>query len=421
MADFRLSKLDFANPLEPNANDISLDYNDLIDPISALISTNEAMDVFTRSNVFEGVDEYVGLIIQVSTEEQYKPPGLFDLVQGTFGAETRTAYFKAHIPTLHASIGSPCDIGYLNRFGTPKEKVAAALKRIQNHPWFFATYTANLFTNKAPGFGDIVKIKFLKNPSSGKMIQGEIAEIVSRGNDESLDDLCQQSNKDLFGGYSPNYGNPLLSLLQGFTNAPYSGVKDDPTFVSCRASSYPNLPKQPTKFFALSPEERIQAIKNVGGSYPLFIKLQALSITLLEQPNNGPNYNYAGVQLDSGEWPPSASQYINYQTCYHDDKEWRIFAGFNSSDDFFKFFLEVMYSRYQKGQYKAPSGDSNDAIAGTITDNWLRKWNLSLDQSELDQIKSKGFFIRKGKRYDKDYGKYKNTFLGFVNKYRSNF
>ncbi len=218
MSDFRKQKLDASNPLERNANDISLDYNDLIDPISALIAKNEAMDVFTRRNVFKGVNEYVGLVIQVSTEENYKPPGLFDLVQGSFGADTRNAYFKAHIPALHASIGSPCDIGYLNRFGTPKERVEAALKRIQNHPWFFATYTANLFTNRAPTFGDIIKIKFLKNPSSGKMIQGEIVEIVSRGNDQSLDDLCQQSNKDLFGGYNPNPGNSLLSILSNLSN-----------------------------------------------------------------------------------------------------------------------------------------------------------------------------------------------------------
>jgi hypothetical protein len=217
MADFRKQKLDASNPLERNANDISLDFNDLIDPISALIVKNEAMDVYTRRNVFKGVNEYIGLVIQVSTEENYKPPGLFDLVQGSFGEDTRSAYFKAHIPTLHASIGSPCDIGYLNRFGTPNERVSAALKRIQNHPWFYATYTANLFTNRAPSFGDIIKIKFLKNPSSGKMIQGEIVEIISRGNDESLDDLCNQSNKDLFGGYNPNPGNSLLSLLSDIT------------------------------------------------------------------------------------------------------------------------------------------------------------------------------------------------------------
>jgi hypothetical protein len=221
MADFRKTKLDFANPLERNANDISLDYSDLIDPISALTAKNEALDVYTRRNVFKGVNEYIGLVIQVSTEEQYEPPGLFDLVQASFGSDTRQAYFKAHIPALHASIGSPCDIGYLNRFTTTNEKISAALKRIQNHPWYFATYTANLFTNRAPGFGDIVKIKFLKNPSSGKMIQGEIVEIVSRGNAESLDDLCEDSSKTLFGGYNPNYGNPLTTLsniLNNFTN-----------------------------------------------------------------------------------------------------------------------------------------------------------------------------------------------------------
>jgi hypothetical protein len=254
------------------------------------------------------------------------------------------------------------------------------------------------------------------------MIQGEIVEIVSRGNAQSLEDLCNQSNKNLFGGYNANYGNPTFDLLQNLAgnNTP-SGNKDDPTFASCRPSSYPNLPKQPTKFSPLSAEYRIQAIKKVGTNYPLFIKLQALSITLLEQPSSGPNYNFAGIQLDSGEWSSSAIQYVNYQTCFHDDVEWRIFAGFNSADDFFKFFLQVMFSRYQNGDYKAPNGDSNDAIATAITDNWLRKWNLSLNQSELDQIKSKGFFVRNGKTYNKEYQKYKKTFLGFVDKYKSNF
>ena len=46
--------IDFDNPLEPGYDDINLDPFEMQDAKSALRLKNEAMDIFTRRNVFKG-------------------------------------------------------------------------------------------------------------------------------------------------------------------------------------------------------------------------------------------------------------------------------------------------------------------------------------------------------------------------------
>ena len=182
-ADFRKSKLGFANPLIPNSNDISYDPYDLQDPTTASKIKAANKDVFKRRNVFKGTNEFSGLVIS--------PPedlissivsGVYTAFQIGVGENVQIIRLKVHVPELHACLGNPCDIGHYERATSEKEKLAIAEQIIENHPWV----TARVKFFDKPVFGDIVKIKFSKGPVSGKMTDAEIVKVLSRGNSESI-------------------------------------------------------------------------------------------------------------------------------------------------------------------------------------------------------------------------------------------
>jgi hypothetical protein len=93
------------------------------------------------------------------------------------------------------------------------------------------------------------------------MIQGEIVEIISRGNDESLDDLCQQSSKDLFGGYNPNYGAINLLSLAG------TGVPTGKIHKKCDPNNLYHGGKPEAQFDLERYAKELSAIESGGKAY----------------------------------------------------------------------------------------------------------------------------------------------------------
>lgn len=209
MADIRKLKLGFVNPLQPGSDDISFDPFDLQDPASAhqIISAQE--DVFKRRNVFKGMTEFVGLVILKATEIP-SDSGLIDRIAQAVGQQSKFYRMKVHIPELHAALGNPCDIGYLERSGsrTQQEKISKAEKVIEHHPWFITKLHIGLFgQDSQPVFGDIIKVKFTKGPSSGRQIEGEIVGIISSGENTSIKSICDSDVLSTFKNYDPNVSN----------------------------------------------------------------------------------------------------------------------------------------------------------------------------------------------------------------------
>jgi hypothetical protein len=209
VADIRKLKLGFVNPLQPGSDDISFDPFDLQDPASAhqIISAQE--DVFKRRNVFKGMTEFVGLVILKATEIP-SDSGLIDRIAQAVGQQSKFYRMKVHIPELHAALGNPCDIGYLERSGsrTQQEKVSKAEKVIEHHPWFITKLNTGLFgQDSQPVFGDIIKVKFTKGPSSGRQIEGEIVGIISSGENTSIKSICDSDVLSTFKNYDPNVSN----------------------------------------------------------------------------------------------------------------------------------------------------------------------------------------------------------------------
>ena len=168
MANLYDLSIDFDNPLEPGYDDINLDPFEMQDAKSALRLKNEAMDIFTRRNVFKGVSEYQGLVIS-NIKELNVNLGFIDKIKETAGMlETRFS-FKIHIPSLHSMLGNPCNVSGLGNLSiTDQENLTKQI--IQSHPDFITKG----FGEDKPQPGEWITVKFAKGPSGGRMIEGQI-------------------------------------------------------------------------------------------------------------------------------------------------------------------------------------------------------------------------------------------------------
>jgi murein DD-endopeptidase MepM/ murein hydrolase activator NlpD len=204
MATTNNISIDFDNPLEPGFDDISLDVFDLQDAKSAISIKNEAMDVFTRRNVFKGVTEYKGLVIS-SWKDLTKNPGYLDQIAFGAGVEERQIAFKIHIPALHAMLDNPCDMNIFNKYkidpnNAQAEKETIIETIIQQHPWFVTT----AFISDIPLAGDWITVKFTKGPSGGRMINGEIIESKLAKKKINLASVCSEDVVAIFNNYNQN-------------------------------------------------------------------------------------------------------------------------------------------------------------------------------------------------------------------------
>lgn len=205
---------DFDNPQESNFNDISFDAFDMQDLKSASMLKSEAMDVYTRLNVFAGVTEYQGLVL-TPPKTIIGNSGLMDRVSQTIGATDTTKAFKIHIPALHRMLGNPCNVQGVTQYGPPTDSQEKLKQKIINdHPWFVVKVWNGIFGvgSTEPEAGDWVTVKFAKGPSGGRMIEGQLVAILGKKIDNAS--TCVSNASQAFNG---NSGQPLRSVAQ---NAP---------------------------------------------------------------------------------------------------------------------------------------------------------------------------------------------------------
>jgi hypothetical protein len=188
--------------------------------------------------------------------------------------------------------------------------------------------------------------------------------------------------------------------------------KDDPSFATCKASTYPNLQKKSTTFPKYTEQQVIDAIKQAT-SDPIIRKM-CFSIISIEQPNYSfPNNNVAGIQLDGGRFPNTTESDFDYQTCFRDGGgDQRIFAGFNTLQKGMLVFSKIIQGKVNGGSFKTLTGDLENQ-SSIMADNYYRSWNLRATEDEITQLKTKGFFVRDGKQIKRNYN---STKLRFKNK-----
>ena len=172
--------------------------------------------------------------------------------------------------------------------------------------------------------------------------------------------------------------------------------KDDPSFATCKASTYPNLQKKTTTFPKYTEQQVIDAIKQATSDS--IIRKMCFSIISIEQPNYSfPNNNVAGIQLDGGRFPNTTESDFDYQTCFRDGGgDQRIFAGFNTLQKGMVVFSKIIQGKVNGGSFKTLTGDLENQ-SSIMADNYYRSWNLRATEAELTELKRNGSFNRKGK------------------------
>lgn len=245
--------------------------------------------------------------------------------------------------------------------------------------------------------GDLIPIEFV----NGKM---EARIIGKASNDIAEADGSDPSAKD-----AHNNGD-------GSTVAPSQttggGSKDDPSFASCKASTYPNLEKKPTKFLKYSKEQVISSFNKISTDKTL--KSMAFAILSMEQGNfSFPNNNVSGIQLDFGKgkgFANTTESDFDYQTCFKDNGgDQRIFAGFNTLERGLQTFIKIIQGKINIGAFKTPTG-SLEQQSSIMADNYYSSWNIAATPTELALLKTQGYFVRNGTRVERHYAATKQIF-----------
>lgn len=190
------------------------------------------------------------------------------------------------------------------------------------------------------------------------------------------------------------------------------GKKDDPSFATCRSPTYPNLPKKPTTFISYTRQQVIDAFNKISNDKTL--KSMAFAILSMEQGNfSFPNNNVSGIQLDFGNnkgFANTVESDFDYQTCFRDNGgDQRIFAGFNTLEKGLQSFIKIIQGKINIGAFKIPTG-TIEQQSSIMADNYYSSWNIAATPSELQLLKSQGYFIRNGTKVARNYNKTKQIF-----------
>lgn len=278
---------------------------------------------------------------------------------------------------------------------SPKQNDLDLLK-INLHTTAFMEYEAGK-VEQLPGLYDEVVIEYIGNDKS----EAKILEIFRR-DAATTQENAPNATEAFNNSEGTTVGQTKIQKTSG-------GSKDDPSFATCKSPTFPNLPKRNTTFPKYTEAQVIQAIKNATNDTA--IQKICFAIINIEQPKYSfPNNNVAGIQLDVGKFPNTTEGDFDYQTCFRDGGGYqRIFAGFETLDKGMKVFSKIIQGKITSGVFNTLSGDL-DKQAEILADNYYRSWNLRATNSEIQELKTKGFFIRKGEKIIRNYNSTKSRF-----------
>ncbi len=189
---------------------------------------------------------------------------------------------------------------------------------------------------------------------------------------------------------------------------------------------YPELSYVLKRKTCVSKEEMADALDQTFPDLSILGKSSILSVMIKEQGKGdsicGVNYNYSGIQTDSGRWGELDGK-ISNMFCSKDSAGVRSFASFDTLEDGIS-FMKIAFDK--KDWFVELLGDvSDDEVEqGTFdleemskknADIWQTDWNLKLNDEDYEKFKKYGYNPNlKGKSFSDSRGIYNKSVEDFT-------
>lgn len=238
---------------------------------------------------------------------------------------------------------------------------------------------------------NLIKYKELNNTNISKFNK------VLKDNESKISDVL--TNFDVFiNKYKENYGvtTDMLEVCKKGTGTK-EGRKGSDAF-------YPNLDYVLKKKTCVSKEDVAKALNKNFPDLDILSKSAILSTMIKEQGVGnsicGSNYNFSGIQTDSGRWSDEKlNDKISSLFCSKDDESVRSFASFENLNDGIAFmkvtfdernwFIDLLKD-VNKDKVDSETFDL-EKVSKNNSEIWQKKWNLKLDSEEYEDFKKYGF------------------------------
>jgi len=189
---------------------------------------------------------------------------------------------------------------------------------------------------------------------------------------------------------------------------------------------YPELSYVLKRKTCVSKEEMAEALDKTFPDLSIYGKSAILSVMIKEQGKGdsicGANYNYSGIQTDSGRWG-ELDEKISDMFCSKDPAGVRSFASFNSLEDGISFmkiafdkkdwFVELLKD-VSDDEVEQETFDLEE-ISKKNADIWQTDWNLKLNDEDYEKFKKYGYNPNlKGKSFSDSRGIYNKSVEDFT-------
>ena len=189
---------------------------------------------------------------------------------------------------------------------------------------------------------------------------------------------------------------------------------------------YPELSYVLKRKTCVSKEEMAEALDKTFPDLSILGKTAILSVMIKEQGTGnsicGYNYNYSGIQTDSGRWG-ELDEKISDMFCSKDPAGVRSFASFNSLEDGISFmkiafdkkdwFVELLKD-VSDDEVEQETFDLEE-ISKKNADIWQTDWNLKLNDEDYEKFKKYGYNPNlKGKSFSDSRGIYNKSVEDFT-------
>jgi len=166
---------------------------------------------------------------------------------------------------------------------------------------------------------------------------------------------------------------------------------------------YPDLSYVLKRKRCVSKKDMAKAIEKTFKDLSILGKSAILSVMIKEQGSGdkicGPNYNYSGIQTDSGKWGEGKDEKITGMFCSKDAEGVRSFASFDTLEDgvsfmkksfddkewFIKLLKDVNEDEVEK------EGFNLEEVSEKNADIWQTNWNLKLSGEVYENFKKYGY------------------------------
>ena len=282
-----------------------------------------------------------------------------------------------------------------------------------------------------PTHGDVYSCRYIRKDKLGitlvarKRSSGlKIGKIANRNLHKAYNNVSPMMlGANSLMGSSPSLSVPVLegdiTPISTWTATPENSKKEDSSFTKGNCPNaltgvFRNLPRKHTTFYKYKKDQVVRAITRSG--QPAYIQRTMYVFIKKEQGKfSFPNNNVAGIQTDGGLFTGTTLADYDYQTCYKDAKTWRAFAGFNSLDKGMMMFGKAIAGKYSR-KFREPIGNYEQQ-ADQLVWNYYASWNISLNPTQLEELKRTGQTTKRGKVIEKTWSPNVKSFAGWLKEF----